>query len=191
MPFDAHLRNRRSIRLPGYRYNWMGFYFVTLCAYERQCLFGEILDRRMILNETGLVVDEEWRRAPAIRPSVRLDQFVIMPNHLHGILQISPSGAPQVMPQVVGATCGRPGREGGRPGPESMSVGAILAGFKAACTRRINGLRGTPGTPIWQRNYFERVIRNEEELIAIRRYIENNPAAWAEDVENPERIRVR
>jgi REP element-mobilizing transposase RayT len=75
-----------------------------------------------------------------------------------------------------------------QPGPESKSVGAILAGFKAACTSRINGLRGTPGAPIWQRNYFERVIRNEEELAAVRRYVENNPAAWSEDEENPNRF---
>ena len=74
-----------------------------------------------------------------------------------------------------------------RKGPESKSVGAIVGGFKSACTSRVNGLRGTPGIPLWQRNFFERVIRNEEELLAVRRYIENNPAKWAEDEENPER----
>ncbi len=183
MSVDSQFRHRRSIRLRSYGYAWNGFYFVTMCAYQRQCLFGKILDGRMILKESGLVVDEEWRRAPLIRPDVRLDAFVVMPNHFHGILQILPA-APA---EVVGATGGRPGRVDGRQGPESKSVGAILAGFKSACTSRVNGLRGTPGVPLWQRNYFERVIRNEEELLVIRRYIENNPAAWAKDEENPDR----
>ena len=183
MTVDPQSQHRRSIRLRGYGYAWMGFYFVTVCAFERQCLFGEILDGRMILNENGLVVDEEWRRAPLIRPSVRLDAYTVMPNHFHGILQILPTAGAE----VVGATCGRPHPMNGRQGPEPKSVGAILAGFKSACTSRVNGLRGISGIPLWQRNYFERVIRNEEELLAIRRYIENNPAAWAEDEENPDR----
>jgi putative transposase len=175
MSTDPPSRRRRSIRLKGYRYAWMGFYFVTICTHERQCLFGKISDRRMTLSEMGLLVDEEWRRAPLIRPEVRLDRFVVMPNHLHGLLQLSPGAASQ------GIEADR------RPGPEAKSLGAIIGGFKAACTSRINGLRSTPGAPVWQRNYFERVIRDEAELAAIRRYIENNPAAWAEDEENPDR----
>jgi putative transposase len=182
MSIDSRFRHRRSIRLRSYGYAWRGFYFVTVCAYQRQCLLGEVLDRRMILNESGLIVDEEWRKAPLIRPSVRLDAFVVMPNHFHGILQLSPI----ISAEVVGATCGRPSGDG-RQGPESKSVGAILAGFKSACTSRFNGLRGTSGVPLWQRNYFERVIRDEEELLRTRQYIENNPAAWAEDEENPDR----
>jgi putative transposase len=90
-------------------------------------------------------------------------------------------------PEVVGATCGRPQRVDGLQGPESKSVGAIVGGFKSACTSRVNRLRGTSGIPLWQRNFFERVIRNEDELLAVRRYIENNPVEWAEDEENPER----
>jgi putative transposase len=180
---DSRFHHRRSIRLPAYSYAWMGFYFVTLCAHQRQCLLGEILAGRMVLNENGRVVEEEWRRTPLVRPEVRLDTFMVMPNHFHGILQITPA----VTPEVVGATRGRPQGVDGRQGPESRSLGAIVAGFKSACTSRINALRGTSGTPLWQRNYFERVIRNEEELLAVRRYIENNPAAWAEDEENPGR----
>jgi putative transposase len=208
MTFDPRFRHRRSIRLRDYSYAWMGFYFVTVCGYQRQCLFGEILDGRMILNGSGLVVDEEWRMTPRMRPNVRLDAFVVMPNHFHGILQITPTITPEnvkravegdrrspvqpspnnnVTPEVVGATCGRPQRGDGLQGPESKSVGAIVGGFKSACTSRVNGLCGTPGIPLWQRNFFERVIRNEEELLAVRRYIENNPAEWAEDEENPER----
>jgi putative transposase len=153
----------------------MGFYFVTICTLERQCLFGKVSDRRMMLGEMGLLVDEEWQRAPLIRPEVRLDRFVVMPNHLHGILQLLPDATAQ------GIGTNR------TSGPEAKSLGAIIGGFKAACTSRINGLRGTPGAPVWQRNYFERVIRDEKELAAIRRYIENNPASWAEDEENPDR----
>jgi putative transposase len=136
----------------------------------------------MILNQLG-VVDEEWRRAPLIRPMVHLDAFVVMPNHLHGILQLLPA----VSSPSVEAAVGRPGCDDGQPGPESRSLGAILGGFKAVCTGRINRLRETPRARVWQRNYFERVIRDETELMAVRRYIENNPVVWGEDEENPER----
>jgi len=143
MSVDSQFRHRRSIRLRSYGYAWNGFYFVTVCAYQRECLFGKILDGRMILKESGLVVDEEWRRAPLIRPGVRLDAFVVMPNHFHGILQILPA-APA---EVVGAICGRPGHVDGRQGPESKSVGAILAGFKSACTSGSMACGGPPAFP--------------------------------------------
>jgi len=200
--YDADKHHRRSIRLRMWDYRDAGAYFVTICTYGGQPLFGEVVDGTMRLNEYGRIVEEEWRRTAEMRPGVTLDAFVIMPNHLHGIIWIRDDA------DDVRATCRSPvqkerGRSpvqenGGRSpvraapwpderprGPQSGSLGAIIAGFKSACTRRINEMRGTPGAPVWQRNYYERIIRNDREWNAIREYIQNNPITWEQDAENP------
>ncbi len=127
----------------------------------------------MTLNEFGKVAEREWLRTTEIRPNVALDEFIIMPNHMHGIVVIVESN--------VGAT----GRSPLPKGPTPKSIGAIVAGFKSAVTKRINDLRGAPYKPVWQRNYYEHVIRNEDELNEIREYIVNNPLKWDLDSENP------
>jgi putative transposase len=168
-------RKRRSIRLPDYDYSREGAYFVTLCVHDRGCLFGEIVDGAMHLNECGALVASEWSRTAAIRPQVVLDEFVVMPNHFHGIvmLEVSRRG---VLPYA------RPNFRS-----PSQTLGAIFRGFKSTTTKRINEIRGTLGTGVWQRNYYEHVVRNDEELQRIREYIVNNPAQWALDRENPEK----
>jgi len=172
---------RRSTRLPGYDYAARGGYFVTLCTQARICLFGEIAGGEMRLNFLGEIVREEWFKSAVIRPRLRLDEaeFVVMPNHIHGIIWIlreppSPS---------VGAT-GRSPLASPR-GPRPGSVAAIVAGFKSATTTLINRKRNTPGAPVWQRNFYEHIIRQGEPLEPIRRYILENPARWAFDRENP------
>jgi len=141
----------------------------------------------MRLNHIGAIVQLEWVRSTEIRDEIQLDEFVVMPNHLHGIVVIlgNDIGSP------VGATGGCP-QEGDRrsplPGPRSHSLASFIAGFKAACTSLITGLPDSPGS-LWQRNYYEHVVRSEKSLNAIREYIEANPFHWEEDPDNLEAFR--
>jgi putative transposase len=166
-------RQRHSIRLPEYDYSQAEAYFVTLCVHERACLFGEIVGGAMQLNECGALVASEWSRTAVIRPQVVLDEFVVMPNHFHGIvmLEVSRRG---VLPYA------RPSFQS-----PSQTIGAVIRGFKSATTKRINEIRGTVGVAVWQRNYYEHVIRHENELTRIREYVVNNPLQWSLDRENP------
>jgi REP element-mobilizing transposase RayT len=167
--------------LKGYDYTQPGAYIVTLCTQDRACLFGGISDGEMRLNAIGRIVADEWVKTAEIRDAIDLDAWVVMPNHFHGILFIVGScrGDRPVAPTKSAASTG----------PESRSVGAVIAGFKSAATKRINMLRGTPGTPVWQRNYHEHIIRDEESLGRIRGYILANPSRWAADSDNPFRTR--
>jgi putative transposase len=177
MDSEPILPRRRSIRLPTYDYAQGGAYFVTICAYRRRCLFGQVVGSEMRVNEMGAIVEEEWFRSPAIRPNVVLDAFVTMPNHVHGIV-LHDSG--------VGAT----GRSPVQPsGPGRGSLGAFVGSFKAAATRRLKALRDAPEGLLWQRNYYEHIIRDDKGLAAIREYIDNNPANWANDRENPDALK--
>ncbi len=183
MIFDRHKHHRRSIRLPGCDYAQPGVYFVTLCTYGRECIFGTVEDGAVRLNEWGRVARDEWLRSAALRPGIILDAFVIMPNHLHGIIIFTPES--QRAGTAVGAhSCAPLPRT---PLPHSplrrkpRSLGSFVASYKATTTRRINRLRDTPGARLWQRNYFERVIRDDDELARGRGYVAANPGRWAED----------
>jgi putative transposase len=184
------IQRRRTIRLLGYDYSRAGAYFVTVCTHGRACLFGEITDNEMRLNDAGLVVADEWLKSAAIRNEILVDEWVVMPNHFHGIVIITDGrGADHFQgDQPVAPTIDVSARTdgGNRAGPPSGSIGALMAGFKSAVTKRINILRGMPGVPIWQRNYHEHIIRDENSLARIRRYIADNPRQWALDRENPE-----
>jgi len=173
------MHQRRSIRLKAYDYSQAGAYFVTICTKDRECLFGDIVDEKMCINEIGEIVQAEWLRTAKIRPNVSLDEFIIMPNHLHGIIMINDGrGVLQYAPTES------PFRS------PSQTIGAIIRGFKSATTKQINKYTNTPGKPVWQRNYYDRIIRDEDELNRIREYIIYNPAKWAEDKENPQRLRA-
>jgi REP element-mobilizing transposase RayT len=180
MKNDPEYSHRRSIRLRNYDYSQAGAYYVTICTRDRECLFGEIVDGEMRLNEMGQIITGCWDESPNHFPNVKLDAFVVMPNHVHGIIVIvetSDSGS-------VGARHAVPlQRSFGQP--ISGSLPTIIRSFKSAVTRRINEMRDTPGMPVWQRNYYEHVIRNNRELDRVRRYIAGNPARWTEDSENP------
>ncbi|MCK8603108.1 transposase [Desulfoferrobacter suflitae] len=168
-------RSRRSIRLKGYDYAGAGAYFVTICAQNRECLFGKIVDGKMVLNDAGEIVADEWIKTGDIRDKIILDEWVVMPNHFHGILVIDDRrGTARRAPTV---------EQFGKP--VSGSIPTIIRAFKSAVTKRINEMRKTPGVKIWQRNYYEHVIRNDNELNRIREYITNNPAQWETDQENP------
>jgi REP element-mobilizing transposase RayT len=186
MPHDPQKHHRRSLRLPGVAYASPGAYFVTICAFQRHCLFGQVVDGVVNLNRFGRLVETEWLRSPDIRREIELDAFVVMPNHLHGIVWIvgtdqTAAGArgPSPLP-TSNISSGQPVR-----GPSPKSLGAFVAGFKSTVTKQINQLRVTPGQPVWQRNYWERVVRDERALHAIRRYIQNNPIRWVEDDLHP------
>lgn len=235
MPYDPFKHHRRSIRLKGYDYAGLGAYYITICVWGRECLFGEIIDGKMILNEFGRIVYEEWAITPEKRTNIILDVFVVMPNHLHGIFIITENrgrialdgksrethgdkpgcsgelhgGNPRCKVETYG---NGPGYTGEKPGENprckgvlqyapthtshtshtsgglrspSQTVGAIVRGFKGAATKRVNQLRDAPGSPVWQRDFYERIIRNQNEFDRIRRYIVNNPANWNKDIEHP------
>ena len=174
---------RRSIRLPHHDYTSAGAYFLTICAFRKQCLFGQVHKDGMRLNAIGQIVLEEWRRTEVVRPYLEMDAFVIMPNHLHGIIFIRRD-------QPVGATRRVASEERAnhrfaptnRPrGPQVGSIGAIVAQFKSVTTKRINQLRHINGASVWQRNYYKHVVRDESDLNMKRNYILTNPSRWAED----------
>ncbi|HEX2770777.1 MAG TPA: transposase [Geobacteraceae bacterium] len=188
MKFNPDIHHRRSIRLMEYDYTGGGAYYVTVCAHGRECLFGDVVDEVMRLNEFGEFVRECWNRIPEHFTDVILDEYVLMPNHFHGIVIIQQHRR--------GDACVAHGSNGNdderarhasplRSGPSPTSLGAIVGSFKSAVTKLINQICDNPGCPVWQRNYFERVIRNDRELAAIREYIINNPQQWVLDRENP------
>jgi REP element-mobilizing transposase RayT len=186
--YDPQHHHRRSIRLKGYDYSQSGAYFVTICTYQHQSLFGVVVGGEMVINSYGKVVGEEWFKSARIRSEIELftDEFVVMPNHIHGIIWI-------VNDPPVGATRGivRATRwvAPARPcGPKPGSIGAIIGQYKSAVTKRINQNRETHDEPIWQRNYHDHIIRDETELVNIRAYIADNPRRWTEDRYHPEKV---
>lgn len=180
MTFDPEKHHRRSIRLRNYDYSQPGAYFVTICTYQKQPWFGEIKNGQMYLNQLGKIVADEWLKTCKIRPNFQLDEWVIMPNHFHVIVIINDySGDDQSLgardaPLDLGARDAPPQQK-----PNSLS--SCIAGFKSAVTKRINLLRQNTDTPIWQRNYYESILRDEKYLAVVREYIINNPKNWPND----------
>jgi len=179
MPDRVDTPRRRSLRLQAYDYRQAGAYFVTLCAHHRACLFGEIADAVLAISADGEAAVAAWEEIPVHFPNVELDAYVLMPNHIHGILVINAVGARHASPQMD--------EDGFRARHASPLLGTIVGSYKSAVARRINAQRGTPGASVWQRSYFEHVIRSEASLERIREYIAANPARWADDAENPAR----
>ena len=188
MPYDPHKHHRHTMRLPAYDYTQAGAYFVTIVTYQRELLFDDPVLRR--------VVDSLWQAIPLHFPAVALDEYVVMPNHLHGILWIMDENrrgealAQDVPPRGNLATADTSTGIESLPNASPLhvipgSLGAVIGNFKSITTRRINQIRHSPGGAIWQRNFYDRVVRHERELDAVRQYIRDNPANWALDKENP------
>lgn len=178
----ARLR-RRSLRLDGYDYAQAGAYSITLCTQGRACMFGQVVDGAMRLNDAGELAARLWRDLPARFSGLDVDAFVVMPNHLHGILVLSDVGAP-----LVGALA--KDRAATRAAP---TIGRIVGGFKSSFTvayiRSVRrGRLPAFHRRVWQRNYYEHIIRDEPDLARVRRYIEENPLRWEFDRENPLRV---
>ena len=174
--------HRHSFRLQGYDYAQVGAYFITVVTHQRRCLFGTIRDGEFIQNAVGEIVHFTWNKLPAHFPGIGLDAFVVMPNHIHAVIHIT-----EKRPQSVGAQHAAPLPTTGSPQPHVQrgSLGAIVRSFKSAVTKRHNETHPGLRIALWQRNYYEHVIRNEPTLIRIRDYIATNPARWSIDPENP------
>ncbi len=170
---DKH--HRRSTRLKGYDYSQPGAYFITICTYNKENIFGEVIDGDIHLNEFGKIVESEWLRTFDMRKNLKSDEYVIMPNHFHGIIIIS-DGRGTLQRAPTSEKFGK---------PVSNSIPTIIRLFKSVTTKQINQIRKTHGIGLWQRNYHEHVIRNEDELNQVREYIINNPLQWQFDRENP------
>jgi putative transposase len=170
---DRTYPSRRSIRLPTYDYTSGGAYFVTICTQNGECLFGRIRDAGLSLNAAGQMVDAEWQRLPERFPTARLDTHVVMPNHFHGIVWIVENDVDD------GDAIRRP------------ALGDIIGAFKSLTTQQyIRGVRDRGWRPferrVWQRNYWEHVVRDEDSLNDIRQYIEANPERWVDDQLHPD-----
>jgi putative transposase len=219
MKYDPAKHKRRSIRLQGYDYSLPGVYFITICTHQRQCLFGEIVAGRMELNATGLWVQACWQRSPHRFSYLTLDVFVIMPNHLHGILWLGDENHADVGTSPRGEAFGHEsddtpckGEAFGHEileqpeiswpnasplrnpnvspiapnGTKSGSIAAIIQNFKSISTRRINQIQNNAGRTLWQRNYYEHIIRDNTALQNIQNYIRNNPLSWQQDQLHPD-----
>jgi putative transposase len=176
---------RKSIRLSECDYSFPNWYYITICTHERRNLFGEIKNGKMILNKIGLMVDEEWLRTKEIRKYVDLDYYVIMPNHLHGIIIIEQS-IENGRGELNSPTRDESGRIQYAPTKNkfkssSHTLGAIVRGFKSSVTKRVREFPGNSELKIWQRNYYEHIIRDELDLQNIRQYITLNPLKWEID----------
>jgi len=232
MKYNPQIHNRRSVRLKEYDYSQEGLYFITICCNDRACLFGEIINGEMILNANGIIAYNEWLKTNEIRSNVELDVFVIMPNHMHGIIIIKNDDHRRGVLHTPGSTAHTPGSSVHTPGSimhkpnlststnsimnefdneshlsvieqgvcntplqnpnvcniplrsPSNTIGAIVRGYKSAVTKQMNILgSGTynQSTIVWQRNYHEHIIRNEQSYQNIADYIVNNPAKWNAD----------
>lgn len=176
-------------RLAGWDYSIAGYYFITICTHNRALLFGKITNGEMQLNNSGNIVLEEWMRSFTIRTELIRDEFTIMPNHFHGIVQIKKTipndnnngrddnarGTTHMMHNVVNKKIGIAYRP-----PKSLP--SFIAGVKSVITKRINVLRNTPGARVLQYRFHDHIIRDQNELFRIRQYIRNNPTNWNNDV---------
>jgi putative transposase len=194
MIYNPAIHHRRTIRLKGYDYSQEGLYFITMCCFNRKCLFGDVENGEMVLNEYGTIAGNEWLNTPNIRKNVELDVFVIMPNHMHGIIILNGvTGMGELhSPQQIPPDTGKGGlhppdnKKGELHSPQrsppqgpSDNIGAIVRGYKGSVTKQLNLLN--IGYIVWQRNYWEHIIRNEQSHKRISEYIINNPAKWNSD----------
>ncbi len=166
--------NRKSIRLRDHDYSQEGAYYVTVCTNNRKCMFGNVVDGKMVLNECGRIADKCWGEIPEHFPYVALDEHIIMPNHVHGIINIV---------KIVGAKKFSPLRTSTqliqRPYGTSKTVGSVIRGFKIGVTKWIRQNKDIDD--VWQCNFYEHIIRNEYDLNRIREYVIYNPAGWEKD----------
>ncbi|MBC7879338.1 MAG: transposase [Anaerolineales bacterium] len=169
MKFDPQKHHRRSIRLKGYDYSQTGVYYVTIVTQGRECIFGEIVNKEMILSRYGEFVQTWWDDIPIHFPNVEILAFVIMPNHIHGIIFITDNGKGEVISPVH----------------SKPTLGQVIAYFKYQSTKEMNALDNKGVIKkFWQRNYYEHIIRNEKELKQKTDYILDNPSKWDNDAEN-------
>jgi putative transposase len=173
--FNPAIHNRKSIRLKGYDYAQEGLYFITICCQDRAHLFGEIMNGEMILNDCGEIAQNCWLEIPEHFPNVELHEFVIMPNHVHGIIEIKYKSiiSNVTTETTVGANNHSPLRS------PSKTIGSMVRGVKIGVTKWMR--QNTNIYDVWQRNYYDNIIRNDQSYQRISNYIRNNPKNWKED----------
>jgi REP element-mobilizing transposase RayT len=186
--FDPNVHHRRSIRLKGYDYSSGGMYFFTACTHDRVLLFGRIHEGQMEESDFGAIIRQHWTALPQRFLTIKLDAFVVMPNHVHGIIVLTESvgaGSHRTSSNATGLVSS--GEEGGGTPPlQKPGLGSVIGYFKHQAAKQINIRRRTPGLPVWQRGYFARVIRDEDGLRIAREYVYNNPLHWSVDRDNPD-----
>ncbi|MDR1346388.1 MAG: transposase [Bacteroidales bacterium] len=184
MPYNPNIHHRRSIRLKDYDYSQAGLYFITICCQDKICRFGKIENGEMILNDWGEIARQCWLAIPQHFPNTILHEYVVMPNHVHGIIELvgakffsplSPSISPSetISPKSCNNDNSRAKNFSPLPGT-SRTIGSIIRGFKIGITKQL-------GFSIWQRNYYEHIIRNEQSYQNIAGYIIHNPEKWRDD----------
>ena len=183
-------KHRRSIRLRGYDYSQPGAYFVTICTQNRLSVFGRIADGKMILDEPGAIANSEWKKLDQRFPQIELDEYIIMPNHIHGIIIITDTvGAIHELPihpsDIENGLQPDVTEENSPAIRRRMTLPRVIGFYKMNSAKAINIALKTPGKHRWQRNYYEHIIRNNDSLNRIRRYIHENPSQWSNDSENP------
>ena len=169
-----------SARLKNWDYSSNGYYFITICTKNRECILGEIENQEMILNENGKIVETCWFDLPNHYNNLRLDEFIVMPNHIHGIMVIDKDIIP--VPESPVETGFKPvSTDRTNNTQKRHGLFEFVRALKTFSSRRINKLRHSPGTPVWQSRFYDRIIRNENELNRIREYVINNPQNWSKD----------
>lgn len=185
---ESNIHHRRTIRLKGYDYSQAGLYFVTICVQNRQCLFGEIIGGKMVLNDLGKIAYDEWIKLSERYPHIMFDVFQIMPNHMHGIININNPTVGATLAVVLNnpvAPIGNPvGHIKAGASPAPTTVGNIVGAYKSLVANgclKIYKQNNQTMWKLWQRNYYEHIIRNEQSYQRIAEYIINNPAKWNND----------
>jgi putative transposase len=183
MNVDQRTFFRQHARMKGFDYHSSHAYFVTICTGQRACVFGEVVKDEVRLSRCGIIASECWLAIPEHHPHVELDAFVVMPNHVHGLLlfagDVCEATATSELP--VAATPASPRAHG----PSAGSLSAVIGSFKSAVSRQINRMRPGSAKDLWQTNFYEHVVRNDRAHDRIRDYIFSNPQRWADDEENP------
>ena len=191
MPYNPNIHQRRSIRLKGYDYSQAGLYFITICIQDRECFFGNIVNGEMILNDAGKMADNEWGKIPDRFINVQLHEHIVMPNHFHAIMEIvgatlvvAPDGTTVAPGNEI--VCNENGQPQGVAPTNPKTVGDIVGAFQSIVTvEYIRGVKQLDWPPfngkLWQRNYWEHIIRDEQSYHRISNYIINNPKNWKGD----------
>ena len=173
---DTQIHIRRSTRLPGYDYSQPGAYFITICTHEREQLFGNIVNELMHLNELGEMVNFTWLDLVNHIANILLGPFIIMPDHIHAIIHIIEAG--EILPIKMAGLEPAPTIPLAPLGQNQTSLTEIVRQFKTFSARRINILRNTSGVPVWQRSFWDTIIRNDKSYRSITEYIVTNPQRW-------------
>ncbi|HEX2878826.1 MAG TPA: transposase [Polyangiaceae bacterium] len=174
--------DRQSTRLRGYDYTRVGVYAVTICTSDRRLLFGDVFDGEMHLNELGQIVQATWEVLPTLYPHILLDEFIVMPNHVHAIIALIGFLFAEARRDTEGVmnhdAMHDPSRSVKIDRPPPGSLGDVVRGFKARASRGINRRRDTVGSAVWQRGYYDDIIEDDAHLRNARQYVRDNPRQW-------------